>query len=556
MAEKQSAQAPLPKTPTGIYGLDDITLGGLPKGRPTLITGGAGSGKTMIAMEFVVRGATEFGEPGVFVAFEETGADLVANFASRGYDLEKLQNEKKLQIEYIYIERSEIEETGEYDLEALFIRLGAAIDAIGAKRVVLDTVEVLFAGLSNTAILRAELRRLFRYLKDRGMTAIVTGERGSEATLTRYGLEEYVADCVIVLDHRMQDQIATRRLRVLKYRGSSHATNEFPFIISDSGVSVLPITTLGLQHGASSERVSTGIPALDEMMGGNGYYRGTSVFVTGSAGTGKTSIAAAFAEAACKRGEKSIYFAFEESAGQLIRNMRSIGMDLERWSRKGCLVFHATRPTQYGLETHLASMIRLIDDVNPSIVVLDPISNLMGAGDPGDAKLMLTRLIDYLKLRGMTSVFTSLTGGELYSENREIGISSLMDTWIHVRNLETNGERNRGLHVLKSRGMAHSNRIREFILTDRGIRLVEPYIGPEGLLAGTVRKIQQARDKEEAVARKQDNENALTALDNKRRLMEAEFATMRAEFEAEEAETKRRIAQQEARKTAAGPTGD
>lgn len=545
MSNERLVQTQLPKTPTGIHGLDEVTFGGLPKGRPTLITGGAGSGKTMIAMEFLVRGATEFGEPGVFISFEESASDLAANFASRGYDLSKLEGDGKLAIDYVYIERSEIEETGEYDLEALFIRLGSAIDSIGAKRIVLDTIEVLFAGLSNASIIRAELRRLFRYLKEKGLTAIVTGERGEE-TLTRYGLEEYVADCVIVLDHRIQDQIATRRMRILKYRGSSHATNEFPFIISDTGITVLPITTLGLTHKVSKERVSTGIPGLDEMMGDKGYYRGTSVFVTGTAGTGKTSIAAAFVDAACERGEKCLYFAFEESSSQLMRNMRSIGINLDRWIKNGLLTFHATRPTQYGLETHLASIIKLITDKKPSIVIVDPLSNFISAGDNLGSKAMLTRLIDYLKIQGITSLFTSLTG-ETSSQERELGVSSLMDTWINVRNLETNGERNRGLYVLKSRGMAHSNQVREFVLTDKGIKLVDVYVGPSGMLAGTARILEQEKDREAALAQEQDEENILSALDQKRELIEARIAAMRAEFKAEEVVVKRRLAQSDTR---------
>jgi len=550
MSKRQSTGTTLPKTPTGIQGFDEITLGGLPKGRPTLITGGAGSGKTMFAMEFLVNGATEFNEPGVFIAFEETPNDLITNFASRGYDLKQLEEDNKLFIDYIYIERSEIEETGEYDLEALFIRIGDAIDTIGAKRIVLDTIEVLFSGLSNTAILRAELRRLFRFLKDKGVTAIITGEHGNEGSLTRYGLEEYVADCVISLDHRMHEQIATRRLRILKYRGSAHATNEFPFIIADDGISVLPITTLGLQHEALNERISTGVAELDEMVGGDGYYRATSVFVTGTAGTGKTSIAASFVEAACKRGETCIYFAFEESPSQLTRNMKSIGVNLDSYIKNGQLIFHAIRPTQYGLETHLASMIKLIRDTNPSIIVVDPVSNLIGSGESMEAKLMLTRLIDYLKSNGITALFTSLTGGELYSEARELGVSSLMDTWIAVRNLEHEGERNRGLFVLKSRGMAHTNRIREFILTDNGIKLVHAYIGPDGLLSGTARELQQAKDKEMALAVEQNNESVLRALEQKRKLLQVRIEAMNAEFEAEEIDTRRSIAQSNARQNA------
>lgn len=550
MAKTKSDLAPLAKAPTGISGFDDISFGGLPAGRPTLITGGAGSGKTMFAMEFLVRGATQFGEPGVFMAFEETGEDLEANFASRGYDLKKLQDDKKLAIEHVYVERSEIEETGEYDLEGLFIRLAHAVNTVGAKRVVLDTIEVLFSGLSNTAILRAELRRLFRWIKDHGLTAIVTGERGGPDMLTRYGLEEYVADCVIVLDHRVNEQISTRRLRIMKYRGSPHATNEFPFLIEDTGITVLPITSLALEHKASTERIPTGIPGLDEMLGGEGFYRGTSVIVTGTAGTGKTSIAASFAAAAANRGEKCLYFAFEESPSQLIRNMRSIGIELESVVKKGLLTFHATRPTQYGLETHLARMIKHIGDVKPSVVVIDPISNLISTGETNEVRAMLTRLVDYLKSHGITAVFTSLTGGEEYSEDNQFGVSSLMDSWISLRNLEINGERNRGLYVLKSRGMSHSSLVREFVLTDKGIKLIDVYVGPEGILAGTAREIQQAQDRAEETARRQKAESRLREVERKRELLEARIAAMWAEFEVEESEATKTAAELEARESA------
>lgn len=535
----------LHKDPTGIVGLDDITFGGLPRGRPTLIVGNAGSGKTMLAMEFIVRGATEFGEPGVFVCFEETPKDLTQNFASRGYDLKELQEQNKIAIDYVYIERSEIEETGEYDLEGLFIRLGHSIDKIGAKRVVLDTIEVLFSGLSNQAILRAELRRLFRWLKDKGVTAIITGERG-DTSLTRYGLEEYVADCVILLDHRMTDQIATRRLRVLKYRGSTHGTSEYPFLIEDSGITVLPASSMGLDHKAGKERVPTGIPGLDAMMGDVGFYRGSSALVTGTAGTGKSSIAASFIDAACRRGEKCLYFAFEESANQIIRNMSSIGIDLDQWVKSGMLTFHAGRPMQYGLEMHLAKMIKLVGDARPSIVVMDPISNFGAVGQSYEIKSMLARLIDYLKSHQITAMFTNLTGGEEYSEDREVGISSLMDTWISLRNFENNGERTRGLYVLKSRGIAHSNQVREFIMTDHGIELVDVYIGPEGIVTGTSRFIQEAADRAAAAARQKELDSKLRELDRKKDLLEAKIKAMLAEFESEEEATKRSVADAEA----------
>jgi circadian clock protein KaiC len=458
----------LPKAPTGIEGLDEITLGGLPRGRPTLVCGGAGCGKTLLAMEFLVRGATEYGEPGVFMAFEETAEELTKNVRSLGFDLDDLVAQEKLALDFVRVERSEIEETGEYDLEGLFVRLGYAIDSIGAKRVAIDTIESLFGGLSNQGILRAELRRLFRWLKDKGVTAVITGERG-EGTLTRQGLEEYVSDCVILLDHRVIDQISTRRLRLVKYRGTVHGTNEYPFLIDEDGITILPITSMGLQHEVSSERMPTGVARLDAMLGG-GYYKGSTVLISGTAGSGKSSMAAHFVDAACGRKQRCLYFAFEESPQQIVRNMRSIGLDLEPCIKKGLLRFHATRSSVYGLEMHLVTCHKLIREFKPDVVVLDPIGNLTNAGTELDATAMLTRLMDYLKSEGITALWTSLTSGaEL--EKTDVGISSLVDTWLLLRDIELSGERNRAMYIVKSRGMAHSNQIREFLLTDHGIEL-------------------------------------------------------------------------------------
>lgn len=473
----------LSKAPSGIAGLDEITNGGLPRGRPTLVSGGAGCGKTLLAMEFLVRGATEFGEPGVFMAFEETAAELTQNVRSLGFDLDALVSRKKLLLDHVHIERSEMEESGEYDLEGLFIRLGHAIDSIGAKRVVLDTLEVLFGGLSDENILRTEFRRLFAWLKQKGVTAIVTGERGT-GTLTRHGLEEYVSDCVIVLDHRVTEQLSTRRIRIVKYRGSTHGTNEYPFLIDEHGISVLPITTLALAHGASDERISTGVSGIDEMLGGSGVYRGGSVLYSGTAGTGKTSLAAHFVDAACRRGERCLYLSFEESPQQLMRNMRSIGLKLALWVKKDLLRFHSTRPSAYGLEMHLATIHKLVNEFQPRVVVVDPITSFLNAGDAVGAERMLMRLIDYLKAQMITAVFTSLTRGGDAVEGSQIGVSSLIDTWLLVRDLEVGGERIRGLYVLKSRGMAHSNQVREFLVSDRGVDLREISAGFEEAVRG------------------------------------------------------------------------
>ena len=483
----------LAKARTGIAGLDEITDGGLPRGRPTLVCGGAGCGKTMLGLEFLVHGAVDQAEPGVFVSFEETTDDLVQNARSLGFDLARLRARRQLLLDYVRLERAEMLETGEYDLEGLFIRLGHAIDSIGAKRVVLDTIEMLFSGLSDRFVVRAELARLFRWLKTKGVTAIVTGERDADQ-LTRHGLEEYVSDCVILLDQRVLEQSTTRRLRVVKYRGSAHGSNEVPFLIDNHGVSVLPITSLGLAHEAPTARLSTGVAGLDEMFAREGYFRGSSVLASGTAGTGKSSLAAQFAEAACRRGERCLYFAFEESPSQIARNMRSIGVDLEPWIQRGLLRVHAQRPTALGLEAHLVAMYRLIADWQPQVVVVDPVTNLIAVGSEMQVKAMLARLIDFMKVRQVSSLFTSLTDGDGSAERTDLGVSSLMDVWMLLGNPEANGERTRVIQIVKARGMAHSNQVREFVMTEHGITLVEVSRRADGSVAiGSTRGARQRR---------------------------------------------------------------
>jgi circadian clock protein KaiC len=524
--------AGLQKELTGIPGFDEITGGGLPMGRPTLICGSAGAGKTLFAIEFLVRGATIYNEPGVFISFEETSEELATNVASLGFDLKQLIADKKLVLDYVFIERSEIEETGEYDLEGLFLRLGHAIDQIGAKRIVLDTLEALFSALPNEAIIRAELRRLFRWLKEKGVTAVITCERG-DRTLTRYGLEEYVADCVILLDNRVQNQISTRRMRIVKYRGTSHGTDEYPFLIDEKGFSVLPITSLGLNHKAPTQRVSTGVARLDTMIGGKGFYRGSSILVSGTAGTGKSTIAAHFVDAACRRGERALVFAFEESQDQIIRNMRSIGIDLEPYVRQGLLKFKNARPSNFGLEVHLALIHKAIAEYDPSVVVVDPITNFLAVADAPATKSMLTRLIDFLKTRQITAMFTSLTGSTFDVEDSEVGVSSLMDAWLLVKNIEANGERNRGLYILKARGIAHSNQVREFLLTDRGIELVDAYVGSDGVLMGSARAAQTAQERAETLDREQARQLKQRELQRKQQLYEAQLVALRSQYEAD-----------------------
>jgi len=544
---ENTLQNSLEKTPTGIGGLDEITSGGLPTGRPTLLCGAAGCGKTLMAIDFIVKGATLYNEPGVIMVFEESAKELATNVASLGFDLPKLQAERKIKIDQVQIERSEIEETGEYDLEGLFIRLGYAIDSIGAKRVVLDTIENLFSGLSNEGVLRSELRRLFHWLKEKGVTAIITAERG-EGSLTRHGLEEYVSDCVILLDHRVIDQVSTRRLRIVKYRGSTHGTNEYPFLIDEDGISVLPITSLNLDKQASSERILSGIPALDKMLGGKGFYKGSSILVSGTAGTGKTSIASYFANEACDKGKRCLYFAFEESPRQIVRNMRSISLDLDKHIKNGLLQFHASRPTLHGLEMHLVSIYKLIKNFKPEIVILDPVTNLVAAGLMSDVKAMLIRLIDFLQTEQITVMFTALTLNSVVTEQTDEGISSLVDTWLLVRDIEANGERNRGLYVIKSRGMRHSNQVREFIITDDGIDLVDVYLGSDGILIGSARMAEEIKEKTGVAMQ----DYAITAKDReinrKRKVLESKIAGLQTEFESVEEELNKIYLQEELRK--------
>ncbi|MBU7582573.1 MAG: circadian clock protein KaiC [Nostoc sp. TH1S01] len=531
----------LAKCRTGIQGLDEITYGGLPQGRPVLLCGKAGCGKTLMAMEFLVRGATLFDEPSVFMAFEETAEELTQNVASLGWDVAELIKEKKLVIDHVQVERSQIQETGEYDLEALFIRLGYEIDAIAAKRVVIDTLEVLFGGLDNAAIVRAELRRLFLWLKAKGVTAIITSESG-ENSLTRHGLEEYVSDCVIRLDQRVSNELSTRWLQIIKYRGSRHGSNEYPFLIKEDGISVLPITSVCLDYRVTTEWISSGIKRLDTMLGGQGFFRGSSILISGTAGTGKSSFCAHFADANCQRGEKCLYFAFEESPHQIIRNMHSIGINLETAINKGLLKFEALRPTFYGLEMHLVNMLSTVNEFQPDVVIIDPISNLSYGSNDVQIKSFMTRIIDYFKTKNITTLFTNLNeGNSAFLEYTQVGISSLADTWILLRTIESNGERNRLIHVLKSRGTSHSNQVREFILTAEGIELLDVYLGTEGVLTGTSRIIQEAKDKAADVVRQQKIEQKQRDIERKRLLMEAQVKAIETQFEIEKKEIERLI---------------
>lgn len=545
--KKKNIKTTLSKTPTGITGFDEITMGGIPTGRPTLICGAAGAGKTLFSIEFIVKGIRDYGEPGVIITFEEKAEDLELNVASLGFDLKKLQKDGLVKIDHVHIDRSEIEETGEYDLSGIFIRLDHAINSVGAKRVMLDTIENLFGGLKDEGILRAELRRLFNWLKEKGVTTMITAEKG-DGTLTRHGLEEYVSDCVILLDHRVDSQISTRRLRVVKYRGSVHGTNEYPFLIDEDGISVLPVTSLLLNNSVSTQRVSSGIDSLDNMLDGKGFYRGSSLLVSGTAGTGKTSIAATFADAACKRKERVLYFAFEESPAQIVRNMGSIGMDLQQHVDAGYLQFHASRPTLHGLEMHLVSIHKSIKKFKPRVVILDPISNLVTAGLMPEVKSILVRLIDFLQEQQINVLFTALNLNTATNEQTDEGVSSLVDAWLTIKEIEANGERNRGIYIMKSRGMKHSNQVREFVITDNGLDLLDVYLGPDGILTGSARESQQLNEvtgielRNYAVGRK-DRE-----IDRNRKVLESKITSLQAEFDAVQEELNKTYLEEDLRK--------
>jgi circadian clock protein KaiC len=537
--------AGIEKSLTGINGFDELTLGGLPTGRPTLVCGTAGCGKTLFASTFLVHGARDQSEPGVFVTFEERPTDIVNNVASLGFGLDKLIADNKMHIEHIAVDPAELAEIGDYDLEALFIRLEMAVQQVGAKRIVLDTVESLFSAFSNVAILRAEIRRLFDWLKERKLTAVITAERG-DGTFTRHGLEEYVSDCVLLLDHRVQNQISTRRLRIVKYRGSAHGTNEYPFLIDEDGFSVLPVTSLGLNHKVFEERVSTGVPDLDAMLDGGGFHRGSSILISGVAGSGKSSLAASFVHAACCRGETALYFSFEESADQMVRNMRSIGINLKPYLDEGKLRYIAARPTFYSLEMHLAIMLREIGRSKPSLVAIDPISAFDRSGELSEIQAMLLRMVDFLKSHGVTGVFTHLTHAKADETDTDVGLSSLMDAWVLMLNREVNGEFNRELYLLKARGMQHSNQVREFIISSHGIRLREPFTGAGGALTGSARRAEEAKSRREEVLRTGEVARIQQQIKHRRAKLDAQIEALRADMAAEEVEMTRLIANEAA----------
>jgi circadian clock protein KaiC len=523
----------LEKAPTGITGLDQITGGGLPLGRVTLVAGSAGAGKTLLGMEFLVAGAREYAEPGVLVSFEESAAKVALNVRSLGFDVEQLRRDGLLDVLSFQVDPAEIATSGEFDFGPLFAILEDAIERIGARRVVLDTIEVLFGAFGDDATVRSELSRLARWLEARGITAIVTGERGDKS-LTRHGIEEYVTDCVILLDHRVNDEISTRRLRVVKYRGSAHGTNEYPFLISARGFVVLPVTSIALDYQASDERIPTGIARLDHMLGG-GLFRGSTLLVSGTAGTGKTSVGAHLAHAACARGERALLVLFEESPLQYLRNMRSIGLDLRPWVDAGLLRIWAARQSTFGMETHLAVLARLIEEETPAVAVLDGIAGLAGALAP-EALSMVARKIDLLKTHGVTTLITALSPGD---EASTVSVSAMVDTWLLLRNVETDGERNRLLFVLKSRGTAHSNQVREFVLTDHGVELVDVYIGASGVLAGSARVAQLAAQRNAEV--RQDAELSRRRRDLHRSVIEREahLVSVQDQLDAERTEIER-----------------
>jgi circadian clock protein KaiC len=535
-ASMPNIEASLQKVPTGIEGLDEITGGGLPLGRSTLVCGGTGTGKTLFALEFLIHGALEYGEPGVFLTFEENADELSRNVASFGFDVNSLIAKNKIEIDHVQFESTQV--SGPYDLNGLFIRLETALKKTNAKRVVLDSVDVLFLTFSNAVLVRAEMRRLLAWLKERSLTVIITAESG-ESALTREGIEEYVSDCVISLENRIVRHAATRLLRIVKYRGSAHGSNEYPFLIGHNGISVLPVTSLNLELPASDECVSSGIARLDNMLGNKGFYRGSTILLSGPPGSGKSSIAAKFAQTSCASGERCLYFSLEEPRDQIVRNMRSIGVDLQPLIDSKVLKFFVSRPSLYGLEMHLAKFHQMISEFKPSVVVFDPISTLQTIEDPAALKLMLLRLVNFLKSLQITTFLIAVTEDGALPATLDIGISSMNDTWLQLRNVETNGERNRLILVFKSRGMSHSNQLREFTLSENGIELSDVYIGTSGVLTGSARIAQEAKEKLALLAHQYDIEYQAQELARKRKLKDARIVAIEAEFAASEAEQRR-----------------
>jgi circadian clock protein KaiC len=534
---KRLPQLEIEKVATGVTGLDEILNGGLPKGRPTLVCGGAGCGKTLLAMEFLCRGAVEHGEPGIFIAFEETAEELAANVASLGFDLATLERDGLLIVDYVAVGRGEVLQTGAFDLEGLFIRIASSVAAIGAQRIVIDTIEVLFGALKDAATIRWELDRLFVWLKEQGLTAIITSERGDESGISRNGIEEYVADCVILLDHRITDERSTRRLRVLKYRGALHGSNEYPFLISSSGFVVFPVTSLGLQQTASTTRISTGIGRLDARLSG-GVYKGSSVLISGSAGSGKTILASHFADAACRRGEKTLYVSYEESAAQIERNMESVGLDLGRWRELDLLRIESIRPTLLGLESHLWWLTQLLEEFDPSTIVIDPITSFLRVGSKSQTSSMLLRQVDILKSKGVTALFTALVPSET-NEHTDVEVSSLIDTWIAASMVESGGERNRTLSVVKSRGMSHSNQLTEFVITNTGVDLLDTYVGAAGVLTGSARIVQQAIDRVRHAQEVEGLEDRRRQFDRRTGSIEDQVIALLAEYRADDVDLSR-----------------
>lgn len=544
MVWRKPARA-IAKCPTGIPGLDEITRGGLPRGRPTLVAGGPGSGKSVLAMDFIMRGILEHREPGVFVSFDERPLDVARNAASLGFDLKQLEGRKKLVVDHISMNKPELK-TGDYDLEGLFIRLERSIRAVNAKRVSLDSLDALFSGPFDDSVLRPELRRLFDWLKAKGVTALITSERG-KGELTRHGLEEYLSDCVILLDQRVEQDISTRRLRIVKYRGAGFGTNEYPFLIDEQGVTVMPITSRALRHGVSKERVSTGIARMDAMLGG-GYWRASAILMSGTAGTGKTTLASHFADAMCNRGERCLYFSFDEAPDQIRRDLLSVGINFEKWEKRGLLRIESLRATTQGLEEHLHLITQKVRSFKPAAVIVDPITGLLPLAPMYASHSMLTRLIDFLKGEMITTFFTSLTEGQGAPERSGLGVSTLIDTWLVVRDIESNGEKNRGMFIVKSRGTNHSHQVREFLLTDRGVQLVDVYVGPAGLLVGAAGMSQLAQEKAENMEKHQDIVRKRHALEAKRKAFEKQMDATRASYDAEENEALRSFSEMEKRR--------
>ena len=517
---------------TGVKGLDDVLGGGIPQGHAMLLVGKPGTGKSILSMEYLLHGIELHKENGVYISFEESEKQIISNAASFGWKFEEMVKKNKLAISYIDMQPEQMRTVGDYDLSALILRVKGAIKKVNARRVVIDGINNLLSTFDDERIIRSDLLRLIREIKEVNATIFITGERGHDSW-SKMGFEEYLADGLMHLDNRTDGNYQTREIQVVKCRGINHYTGKSPFIINSEGMSIRPLITADFDYKVLKSRVSTGIADIDNMLGGKGLYRGSTVYITGPSGAGKTSISSSFANGACSRGERALFLAFEESSDQIIRNMKSIGLSLDKWVNEKLLYFYTARATTNSLEGHLDNIMTMVREVEPTCVVLDPISAFRPIANENETKLMLIRLNDYLRARKITTVFTALSSDGEYSEHADVQLSSIADTWIVVRIMDYKGERNNVMQLMKSRGMSHSRQMKEMYFTGNGLKLQNVYQGPEGVLTGAARIGQEKYEKLKEARNVIEIDKNRKKIERKKSLLEASIEALKHEYEEE-----------------------